>query len=342
MNAKLLAVLAVIVMIAAGGYILLTSSSTDTTARSLQYDDYVESIQYGEISSCSGSVELIKIGDVEYLHASDVGFGTITYSNQTTETIDVVKAQLDVYLLIGQSNAEYRVYGSLSESTSPIIGTSYYYGTSDRPLIYSDADGTEYGIYDMVKTDGSTIGNIESPLASKLYELSGHKTLVINGAIGGVNVASYAPNANSWTYAKDTWDTAISLIDPDHYDINIMSYIWIQGENDNHTSTTDYRTSYMIMHDSLIGNSENVFSDNSLQSGFIVKVRSVVSANASSAQIDLCTNNSDIIMATEMADGFSVYSGDINQGDYIHYTQKADNQLGNAIAMSIWGNNNEI
>lgn len=147
------------------------------------YDDHIEILSSikrtpcPNISSATGALEIITINDIEYLHACDVGNGIITYSDSTKKTINVKKAQLDVFLILGQSNAMYR-YSSDPSTASPVppLGTAYYYGTSDDPVsnIFYNRSVNDYGMHSMTESaDVARIGNIEAPFAAAYNKITG-------------------------------------------------------------------------------------------------------------------------------------------------------------------------
>jgi len=286
---------------------------------------------YGDISSATGALEIITIGGIEYLHACDVGNGIITYFDGTTKTMNVKKAQLDVFLILGQSNAMYR-HSSDPSTASPIppLGTAYYYGTSDDPVsgIFYDRSVDDYGMHSMTESaDVARIGNIESPFASAYNKMTGRKVLTINAAIGGVPISTYLPGGISYNYAQTVFSDALQRIDTEHYDFTVRSYIWIQGESDSDTEIETYKRSFMKMHRSLLGIGDVQFSPHRFDNGFISKIRSKEGINSSIAQIQLAEGSKTIHLASTASDSFSIDDGTMLDDD-LHYSQKGDNIIG--------------
>lgn len=300
------------------------------------YDDYVEISKLTRvsndliISSVTGALEVITINNADYLRACDVGKGIITYSNGNKETIIVEKAQLDVFLILGQSNAMYR-YSSNPSAASPVppLGTAYYYGTPDDPVsnIFYDRSVNDYGMHSMTESPNvAHIGNIEAPSAA-YSKRTGHKVLTINGAIGGAPISTYLPGGISYDYAQTVFSDALLTIDTAHYDLTVRSYIWIQGESDSDTDVETYKRSFMEIHQSLLGIGDIQFSPYDFDCGFISKVRSAEGVNSSIAQVRLAEECKTIHLASTASDSFSIDDGTMLD-DNLHYSQKGDNVIG--------------
>lgn len=302
----------------------------------MYYNDYLEFSTSDEesnpqIISAAGALEIIKIGDIKYVHACDIGDGIITYSGRIKEKINVKKAQLDVFLILGQSNAMYR-YSSDPSTASPVpeLGTAYYYGTSDDPVsnIFYDRSVNDYGMHSMTEsTNVAHIGNIEAPFAAAYNKRTGHKVLTINGAIGGAPISTYLPGGISYDYAQTVFSGALLTIDTAHYDFTVRSYIWIQGESDSDTDVETYKRSFMEIHRSLLGIGDARFSPYDFDCGFISKVRSAEGVNSSIAQIQLAEECKTIHLASTASDSFSIDDGTMLD-DNLHYSQKGDNIIG--------------
>lgn len=303
----------------------------------MYYDDYVEITKLTEespnltISSAAGALEIITVGGIGYLHACDVGDGVITYSDGTEETIIVKKAQLDVFLILGQSNAMYR-YSSDPSTASPVppLGTAYYYGTPDDPVsnIFYDCSVNDYRMHSMTEsTNVAHIGNIEAPFAATYNKRTGHKVLTINGAIGGAPISTYLSGGLSYDYAQTVFSDALLTIDTAHYDFTVRSYIWIQGESDSDTDVETYKRSFMEIHRSLLGIGDIKFSPHNFNYGFISKVRSAEGVNSSIAQVQLAKECKTIHLASTASDSFSI-DDETMLNDNLHYSQKGDNVIG--------------
>ena len=318
-------VLAAVGIILIGSLLVPALDEMDREApRGWQYDDYQKCS-----SDCvaSGALEVVSLGGTYYVHASDIGDGSYTDYGKTHD-VTVSKADLDVYMLAGQSNAAYAFYDSDAASPRPLPGTAYYYGTSTTPAQSWNGTTDDYGIYSMVDSDGDMyIGNIEAPFAATYYERTGNKVLIVNTAISGTKIGLFVPGQSGYTYMEDCWTDALSKIDTDHFNVLIKSYLWIQGESDSATAVNAYCGSFVSMNEALTDPDGNF----KLKSAIISQVRSASSANAAEAQAYLTSVWPGIYMGTEIAQTFTVANGLLRDDD-LHYTQAGYNKVGVALA----------
>lgn len=299
-----------------------------------QYDDY--NLISGAVSA-SGALELLNVGSVEYVHAKDVGEGSITYSDGHTDTVDVKKAQIDVVMMYGQSNAAYRNPVPSQASPIPKLGTAYYYGLSDRAGALSSENSTGMNLqnctmYDMINSDTGElrIGDKGPAFAATYYASTHTKVYWINCAIGGQPISTFMPNAWGWNYAETVLQNAISELDEEYFEVFFQGYMWIQGEGNATTPVSAYKSSFLTMHSAIL-NGELGYRFNVC---ILSKVREVNAPNPSIAEIDLAEENATIIMATEIADTFTVANGLIGS-DELHYSQMGNNLIGTALGESM-------
>lgn len=327
------AILVAVLLVAGCGAYFYFDTDPAATASPISYDDYIEFSEFsGTPVSAEGSFSLTTVGGVDYVHASDVGEGIITYEDGSVETHDVVKAKLDVYMIIGQSNGSYtssRADPSQVEGLKP--GTAYYYGTTARPSSIADVGNA---IHSMVNDNGTAkIGGLEGPLASRLVEAIGNKVLTVNVSIGGTPISSWLPAQSSYLSAQTTFADALSKIDTDRFDYTVRDYIWLQGEADTGTNVQWYVNAFNAMHNSLTGTVRTAFSDHPFQHAFIVKTRAVNGVNSSAAQL-LLPDDVTIFLASIVTDTFSNANGLLN-GDDLHYTQSAHVLIAQDVAETI-------
>lgn len=251
---------------------------------------------------------------------------------------------LHVFVIAGQSNAAYYVSDVTEANEMPHIGTdkAYYYGTSTTPMYYGintstptyDTTFDSYAIYDMVDSSGDfIIGGLESAFASEYVNETKNRILIINTAIGGQTIEQMQPDALGNEYAQDVFEHATALI-PDGEDVVFESILFIQGESNGKTSITSYKELFLTMADSYLeftGCSDIVIS----------KVKDGTAPNPSVAQIQLCNEYSQFIMATMAADGFTVANG-LLTNDYLHYSQEGKNIIGAAMAQAVIDHNSTI
>lgn len=333
--AKIVTVTVAIIIIAAAvpfisGEEEAAPTSQITQIDTMYYDDYLPC--ESTLTVDSGNIEIVRIGNKTYAHANGLGEATITQDG-TQNTISILKAPLDVFMIAGQSNAEHGIYNRVDAEPKGMLGTTYYYGSPSRVIIYSSSyDVNNYGIYDMVGTGAYPIAaNIDLPFSATYYKITGHKTLVVNAGVAGSPVLDWIPGGDCYNYAKAIFNDAINKIDTDNYDVTIKSYIWIQGEADSGTSVSTYKTRFLSMHNSLMGeDSENVFSSIPFDGCLISKVRSVNGVNSSKAELQLADSIDSVFLATTEADTFTMANA-LMLGDNLHYSQLGDNLIGIAL-----------
>ena len=305
----------------------------------ISYDDYIETTAI----SADGALELVTIDETTYAHAKDIGAGTLTYSDGLEESYNVHKAKLDVFMIGGQSNAAYRPASLDLDTATPIpkIGTAYYYGNSDGAVSkpYDETStATDYQFMDAVSSDGSLrLAHLEAPFSATYFGNTGHKVYTINCAWGGSNIGGWVPGGYYFTWAKDVFAAAMDAVDKDHFDVDVKSCLWIQGESDWNKTIDYYEVEFMNWFNSIIGDSALNFSkDYTFDSILISKVRvidydgtpSIINpVNPALAQIELADTHRNIVMVTEIADTFTVSNG-LMLEDNLHYTQLGQNLIG--------------
>lgn len=317
---------------------------------SVHYDDYWPA---DGATIAYGSVELVDVGGTAYLHAIEVGQGTYVTADGTVVPVDVKKADLDVLMLCGQSNAAY-YHTDPPAATQVPMGVGYYYGTvfedSHGATVYRPVDSSfyydhpdyDYAIRPMTDPEGTTvIGNMEPALAEEWYAKTGHKLLTVNTAWPGMALFWFTPGYEGKKVTDSMtaiWNAAVSAIDTDHYTPNALGMLWIQGETRAYTPE-GYEAQYLTMVQWLSGNDpERGFSENpdfAIKEFFISLVRVQPdddrAVGAQQAQIAMSQKYPDIHLATALATTFTVENG-LMQDDDLHYSQAGDNLLGKAVS----------
>lgn len=247
---------------------------------------------------------------------------------------------LNVVIIDGQSNG---AYWSICDPTvvqqeydvTPIHNL-YYYGTSDTPIQYNKGDYDKtfesYEIYSMWD-NGWKIGGYEPILANELSNRSDRDTLIINIAISGASVSKLEPTGDGGRFGFLAIDDALSKIDG--YDsINMVGWIWIQGETDKNMSVLNYEYGFsnlMLKFDSI-----------GLKHCYVVGVRDSWGGNSQIALRDIANSNPNVTFVTDIAETFTESNGCLNPGDPIHFSQKGRNEiakiLGEEIPISKFGN----
>jgi len=325
---RLITIAIAMILIGAGAFVVFGGSSspeTDDGRTVLQYDDYVEFSTFASYPvTSSGTLNLVSMGGTNYVHAADIGHGSVTYTDGSTELFKVTKANLSVYMIAGQSNAAYRDVGiDPTMITGLRPGTAYYYGTSTEPSnsiggANMSSDTSSYWIWPMVSNDGTAkIGGIDAPLAADLVT-DDEKIMIVNTAVGGTLISTWVPGERTYERAKILFNDALNKIDNSRFNVTVKSYIWVQGEQDTATPIDSYISSFLEMHDAFT--TGGVFSFKPLQKAFIAQTRAYNGVNSSVAQAELPTLDSTIILATTVTQTFTVANGMLTS-DNIHYSQ---------------------
>lgn len=294
-----------------------------TEASGWEYDDYR---QIDGALSASGSLEMVG----QYVHARDVGAGTITYGDRT-ESVEVRPAYLDVYLMCGQSNGICLKWNASEADPRPALGEAYawmteggyYGGYPGDPAI-----GT-FAMRPVINVDGTpATGDKCVPFCAKVSELTGHKVYWISAAFGGRAIGTFNPSGSTtWTFMLNTVSAAMSAIDTDRFIVSERYYLWIQGESDKNLAVDTYKDRFMAMHEGILsGRLGYTFTH-----CFISLPRSSNATNAVIAQKELAEEHpGTITIATDIADTFTVANG-LMSSDDLHYSQLGDNLVGVAL-----------
>ena len=318
---KVLTVIIAVVLLSITTVIL--SDLQKETPEGWHYDDYRE---IPGATSADGSLELVTVDSIQYVHAKDLGIGHYTV-NGSTEKVTVLKSDLDLFLMTGQSNACHCITYKSQITNVPPMGTAYYYGSADS---YSELDSTATFHPMRLSTGVLAVGDKAPVFCSDYYNITGHKTYFVCGAIGGQNIFTFDPeNGSTWEYMKTTVNNAINAVNSSYFNIHVKGYMWIQGEADENTSITSYETAFMKMHKAILAGDLGVKFDHC----FISKIRG--DGNAAKAQIELAAEYPDTItLSTTAADSFTIENGTMHTDD-LHYLQLGDDIIGADLAESV-------
>lgn len=330
MNIIKAAVISVTVVLVLTGVLIPVLSSDDDTA-GWTYDDYR---QCDPEDSATGSLERVDVGDVPYIHAKATGKGTITHNGTSIEHT-VGKARLDLIFIFGQSNAAYRNADPSAVDPKPLLGTGYYFGFSDRYAALPSENNTGmawqnatfWSMYD----DGILrIGDKAPALTYEYNRLTGHKVYIVDGAIGGRSITDFMPESSLvWAYGKNVLERALSLVDPDLFDLRVGPYVWVQGEADGNMSVSGYYYKFLTMHHAIQTGKLGI----PLETAYI-SLMPPKYPNSREAQERLAETNPSIVIATDLAETFTVENG-LLASDNTHYTQAGNNLIGKALGTVI-------
>lgn len=323
---KIITIIIGVILIVSVVIPILHATTKEKSDNGWEYDDYIPTSDFPDIDAVSGALELVTIGTQTYVHAKDIGSGEIIYSDGTTEEIYVNKATIDIFVMLGQSNATWLRW-DLDTATMIEPGKGYYFGTFDR---YGWLEPTNFQMWDLIDTTNGMlrVGDKASSIAKAYYDETGHKSYFLCGAISGCSIIDYDPyKGSSWEYAKSVVSKAISDLDYSKYSIGYCGYYWIQGETDAKMPITEYMDRFLEMNHAINNGELGIKFDHC----FISKVRTADGINSSQAQINLSNHYPNLItMATEIADTFTVENG-LLDADGIHYSQLGDNLVGTAL-----------
>lgn len=328
---KTIAVMVVVTLLAVLLIPAIELIDDGSSSRDWQYDDYIET----EAVSASGALELVEIGGTKYAHAKTIGDGVLSFSDGSEESYDIVKAKLDVFLFMGQSNIAYwtgkyidgtyydhAIPGEVDPIPSP--GQAYYYGSDSSPYTPDLTNLSELGIHDMVDltTGLNTVGSLDGSFASGYATETGNKCLVINCGWSGKSITSFVQGGAVYNHAKQGYNDAMSKID-DNFVASVKGYVFCQGEADRLMDPDTYKADFIQMHTLLTDGS---FSSNRLPVCYIDLIREYWGGNAYQAQIALADELSNVKMASTISSTFSIDGGTL-MVDNLHYTQKGQNLI---------------
>lgn len=334
---KTFAVIISLLFISTGAVIIADSSDAAIT-KDLHYDDY---IKCSSKAVATGSVEVVTINNITYVHADSIGTGSYT-DKGVTYNVNVTKADLIVILMCGQSNGAY-TYRAESDKVDTFtnLGQCYYYGDSVSPVTINNwSDSGSYGVYDMMDSPTAAhVGGIDEPMAVKINKETGSKVLVINTCISGMQISKFLPRTSNYTWAQNCFNDAISNIDTDCYNITDYGMFWIQGESNPDTAIATYQTYFSRIWATMnhgvspdVSDADYYFSDDHTFTQCVISLVRQSGLNACCAQIQLSAAADDVSIGIWSCDQFTVENG-LLYNDNVHYTQKGRNIVGNSSAI---------
>lgn len=293
-----------------------------------QYDDYIDG---SNVSTVTGALEIVTLDSKKFVHANGIGNATITYNSGVVESVTVNKAVLDLYMFYGQSNAAYTQPDPSKSEPIPKLGTSYYFGFSNNP-IHTKNDLSVLGnckMWSITKDDGTArIGDKYAPFGATYYEKTGHKTYFVCCASGGESIDAFQPpSGEMWIYAQTILASAYNAVDLTKYTVNVMSYIWVQGEQNKNTPVVDYIDYFMTMHDAIMGGNLGLDFKNCV----ISLPRSANATNPVIAQKEIANDCATVFTGCTVSDSFTVANGLMNADD-MHYSPRGNNIIGVQLA----------
>lgn len=323
-----LSVVALSAVVVAMVFLLLPSGPVENW----EYDDYIEC---GPEDTATGSIEVLTLGDKTYFHAKGIGSAKVIRDGKEYDC-NVSKAQLDLIFIYGQSNAAYRNPDPDAVSPKPFPGTGYYFGFQDRYAAVSkeNSTGMKYQDADFWSMyDGSgnlRIGDKAPALTYEYNRMTGHKVYIVDGAIGGRSIVYFIPPASYvWEYGKAVLGRALDLVDESLFDLHYGSYVWIQGESDRSMSVEEYSENFLSIHTAMLEGEMGIPFETVYISLLAEKYE-----NPRKAQLALSEAHLTIILAADLSRTFTEENGLLGD-DGIHYTQKGNNLIGQALGICL-------
>lgn len=317
-------VVAAVAMLAVVAALALFLGGDDETT--WKFDDYKQI----DADTATGALEIVDMGGVKYVHARDVGEGSFKINGKTT-IVSVDRATIDVYLMNGQSNAAYYDADTSRVNPVPAPGTSYFYGTANRPADRLDFATKGCAMHDMVSSDGTpAIGDKGPVFGARYFEMTGHKVYYINAAIGGKGIEAFQPeDGEMWVHTKAILAAAMAELDASKWEIVDRSYLWIQGEANWHMAADRYKTHFLAMHDAILEGGLGFRFDKCI---ICLPQAPKGEEGPREAQIELAQEHPGaIIIGCDATEGFTKENGLLGS-DGVHYSQKGDNIVGVALA----------
>lgn len=306
------------------GTLLVPAISPKSTEKDWTYDDYRPVSDYGT-TEVGGAFEVVNISGTDYIHAKTTGPGTIG-----SKTYDVDKADLDLILIWGQSNASYR-NAVVSEAINPGLNAGYYFGQDDQlgsAAGEGETDPATCDFYTLVDDDGALrIGDMGPALAKAYHEKTGHKAYLVNAAIGNKWILLFIPYEQMWTYCDNIVSAAINAVDLSKFDLHLVGYVWSQGEANASNSVLDYKTWFMMSYNSM---ASGVLSGHVFDKVFIIETKPQDGGNATIAQRELAAEYDGVYMGSTAPESFTVENG-LMGTDGLHYSQLGKNIIGTQV-----------
>lgn len=298
-----------------------------------QYDEYRTADP--TIKEAAGAVELVEIDGARYVHALDLGTGTVTHYDGTTESVSVGKGKIDLFFMWGQSNAAYYGDPQPTEATPrPAPGQAYFFG-----LYYSKADPPYYAyavhssnpwsqeyidkcqMYDCWTDGQMVIGNLLPAFASGYVEETGHRLYWVSAAVGGASLDLFQPGMSSYDYGVEIMHAALDRVDLDKWEVTPVGLGWWHGSADDRKTPQQYVDAFMGMFDAVKAGGLGVKIDHC----YLSLTRSVT--NPYKAHM-LLAERDDVTIVEDVVRSFPAEADDPSYYANNHYSQKGYNLAG--------------
>lgn len=235
--------------------------------------------------------------------------------------VDDAKEQsvIDVIIVDGQSNAEdWAAFSSEINTlyTETPVNDIYYYGSPTAITHYSDSESVilKYGIQPMYKDGQWVIGGYGPALCNGYAAKNGHPVCYINIGVGGRSIETLVPDGVIGSWGFNIVDDALDLLKGDYDIVNMIGWIWAQGEADAELSVDTYIADFDEI--------QAKFSNYGAGKCYIVHTRDYYGGNANTAQNEIVESDPNVVMTCMFTEDFTEANGELRDSDPIHYSQK--------------------
>lgn len=325
------------VIILVGAFLLATlfgflDSDSHGYDAKMEYEDWMEYDTTG-ILGTEGPIEVSN----GMLHAVGAGDARIVKEDGSVYRIRIVPAKADLLIMDGQSNAAY-FYADETLAPAPELGKAFYYGFSNSMPHSLSVDITNCKLYDFI--DPSTmevrVGDKGPEMCRTWTEESGNKAIWISLGIPGRRIAEWDVDSGAaWQKNCDIMDAVNEILKGTDFDIQRTVVMWSQGESDfvHNTGYEHYMTTWTAFHDAANEDWGRKIDGWYLMMGRTLKVGWV---NDCFAELAEGIPDVHIGIPASMVDSFTMQNG-LLESDNLHYSQRAENALGNSLARLILG-----
>lgn len=305
---------------------------------SWEWDDYRPA---GDITTATGAIETVPIGEDTYLHAVGVGTARLVTSDGAVQTVRVGRAVLDLVLIDGQSNAAQNTQ-DLSLAPVPERGTAYYFGSETR---YAEAGRIEsqealdtalasqlatWSFQPMVddETGAVRIGDKAPGIARTYVEATGHRIYIVDCAVPGsaLKLHDGVDRGYCWQWAEAVVGAAVDAVDTDLVELRFTGIdLWLQGESDAKRPTATYLSNWPLYYGPVTEGGLGIPVDHIV----ICLIAGVTDENgAVNTALRQIAEDYPKCSIGASAEDFTVSGGELNPDDGLHYTQIGDNIIG--------------
>ncbi|MBR5291223.1 MAG: hypothetical protein IKU28_09580, partial [Erysipelotrichaceae bacterium] len=221
-----------------------------TEQMTMQYDDHLDMTGKTVQILDAGTNNVVTL-EGNYLVATGIGDALVLIDGIKYE-IAVEKAQVNLVVIMGQSNAGNHFDNATSEVTSP-LGTAYWWGNGKGTSATEPVDYTQAS------------KGFHTPLIAELYAQSVESGNPVKPVMiwqegitskNGKSITSWATSASNASGTKDTATMITNCLNyyeqnSDKYEVVSTGVYWLQGESDINMNPVLYTERFMAMWNTL-------------------------------------------------------------------------------------------